>query len=38
MAQGLPLIAAAENGTYGNFQHDFVMGLSNSIKRKELCA
>lgn len=31
--QGYP-IAAAENGTYGNFQHDFVMGLSNSIRVK----
>lgn len=29
--QGYPVTASA-NGTYGNFQHDFVMGLNNSIK------
>jgi TonB-linked SusC/RagA family outer membrane protein len=32
-SQGFP-IAAADNGTYGNFQHDFVMGLNNSVKVK----
>lgn len=29
--QGFPVPAAA-NGTYGTFQHDFVMGLNNSIR------
>ncbi|MFD0792122.1 SusC/RagA family TonB-linked outer membrane protein [Mucilaginibacter litoreus] len=32
-SQGYP-ITAAENGSYGNFQHDFVMGLNNTIKVK----
>jgi len=30
-SQGYP-IAAADNGTYGNFQHDFVMGFNNSVR------
>jgi TonB-linked SusC/RagA family outer membrane protein len=33
-SQGYP-IAAAENGTYGNFQHDFVMGFNNTIRVKD---
>ncbi|MEZ2334506.1 SusC/RagA family TonB-linked outer membrane protein [Mucilaginibacter sp. RCC_168] len=30
-SQGYP-VTAPENGTYGNFQHDFVMGFTNSVK------
>lgn len=28
-------VAAAANGTYGNFQHDFVMGFTNSVRVKD---
>jgi TonB-linked SusC/RagA family outer membrane protein len=33
-SQGFPKPAPA-NGTYGTFQHDFVMGFSNSVKYKD---